>query len=265
MFVWCAYCQKFQGEKEPHEDLGTTHGICRTCLKNRASARDLEWATEVHSLLARVRNSAVASCPLELETFLREACRLHLHSTEILLGILQPALVEVGVLFEQGRIAAAQEHRLSSFCQEVFRHLHPELATGSRAALGQEPFVCITDLPGNRHRLGPLFVAALLRDNSIPVHLLPPWVHPDEFLEVTSHPACAVVGISISMARQMPELSRCLALLGAPFLRKPVVIGGRATVGQRELFKGEGIHMDPWENDERVLLFHTLLGLHGSG
>ena len=31
MLNWCSYCQRFQGEVSPYDNLAITHGICATC------------------------------------------------------------------------------------------------------------------------------------------------------------------------------------------------------------------------------------------
>ena len=31
MLKWCSYCQQFQGETSPYEDLSVTYSLCRRC------------------------------------------------------------------------------------------------------------------------------------------------------------------------------------------------------------------------------------------
>lgn len=33
MTIFCSWCKKFMGEKEPKEDKSITHGICPECMK----------------------------------------------------------------------------------------------------------------------------------------------------------------------------------------------------------------------------------------
>jgi len=38
MILWCAFCQRYQGEKAPFEDFSLSHGMCAAC--EAANAHD---------------------------------------------------------------------------------------------------------------------------------------------------------------------------------------------------------------------------------
>lgn len=137
------------------------------------------------------------------------------------------------------------------------------MAQPERDQLPSGPFVCLTSLPGNRHRIGLYFLAALLHDNAIPTVLLSHWTRPDELVRVLSNPACAAVGFSVSMPHQVVELERCRALIGRMNPRPVIVVGGRATNQHPEVFRAPGEFVDPRDNEERVRLFRALLERRG--
>lgn len=91
--------------------------------------------------LDRVVEQALAVLPLE----------------QALLGAIAPALVRVGAAWEAGELTVAQEHLTSAV---VRSHLERRLTDARAAVRGTAVLACA---PGERHELGLLMLAVLLR------------------------------------------------------------------------------------------------------
>lgn len=115
MFRWCSYCQNLIGETEPLNDYRISHGICVKCnqdAKVQTSKNNFHRARTIFDLLEKARvDGNVDACGTKIDQLLG----FSLKPSDIIVGILQPALYRIGELWEQGEITAAEEHRFTEF------------------------------------------------------------------------------------------------------------------------------------------------------
>lgn len=190
MFSWCAYCQKFIGEKAPYDQHLLTHGICDACfnlVEDPSFVPDLK-AQEIFSSLFG-RSGRLQS--VEYQSFLEEGRKAGIPQSDLLVGILQPALYEVGALWESGRLSVTEEHAFSAWCAEVLSHVSIPSQGPPRAIL--------FPAPDNFHLLGLQFLSAWLKERGVPNLVLGPEVSTEERLERCWETRPRMVGVSVAL------------------------------------------------------------------
>lgn len=153
------------------------------------------------------------------------------------LEVVEPAMAEVGRLWESGKISVAQEHVATAMAHRAMASLYAPyvLTTPNR---GRAIVLCAT---GELHEMGARMVADLLELDGwevcyvgadVPVSELPSLFEPPPFL----------AAISASMFFHVPRVLEIVALLRANPATAGVriVVGGRAFVDQPELAERVG-------------------------
>jgi methanogenic corrinoid protein MtbC1 len=147
---WCCYCQKLLGERPPLTSFDITHGVCRRCERRLAAGESLvpEFGTAIRfyrELFAAAREGDLGTCA----AMARRGHAAGLGSTEMLVGLVQPALAEIGRHWERGEVGAVEEHRFTAWCTTMLALLERPRAPAGRLD------ILILLAPGNRHELGP--------------------------------------------------------------------------------------------------------------
>ncbi len=134
-----------------------------------------------------------------------------------------PLLVRAGTLWEEGMLSIGAEHFISSFIRGRLEALYR-----STTASNGGPAVVLACVPGERHELGLLMLAVLLRFDGLPTTFLGADVPGPSILETTSRLRAGIVVLyaaSAETARTVaPIASRLVALEPTP----NVVFGGQA-------------------------------------
>jgi hypothetical protein len=131
MIRWCCYCQKFMGEAAPFDDFSWTDGICLPCLQE-GRQKTKSFSPEFEAKLQFFRNlrqKAVTGEHLSPAEILKQARQLGAGPSDIMMGVLQPILCELGDLFAKGKISTIEEHRFSAFTDKVLAQLENEFAS----------------------------------------------------------------------------------------------------------------------------------------
>jgi MerR family transcriptional regulator, light-induced transcriptional regulator len=89
---------------------------------------------------------------------IREARAARLRRSDLLIGILQPALYEIGRLWETGEITVAQEHLFTARCEEALALLEGQSSDAS------DPETILTTVEGSLHTIGVRFLGFHLQD-----------------------------------------------------------------------------------------------------
>jgi methanogenic corrinoid protein MtbC1 len=160
-------------------------------------------ATAVERLVAQ----AIALRPLE----------------ESLLDVLAPTLVAVGERWHAGEISVAHEHMTSSVVRGAVQRLLAD-ARGSVRGLG-----VLACAPGERHEIGLLMLAALLRADGWQVAYLGADTPVDDALDLAHQLRAAAVCFSATMAAHADALREALDARPAP--HATVLVGGQAAPG----------------------------------
>jgi methanogenic corrinoid protein MtbC1 len=234
MLRWCSYCQKFLGEAEPYEDLAITHGICATCKQNLRTLTNQGF--EDSGRLQAIQNqlmTAGRSGDLEAaDRIVRNAIANNVRVIDIFMGLVAPLLYQIGEEWRKGSITVAEEHRFTSYCEQLFGQLSNQV-TASRSTAppnADRVDVLLMNAPGNRHSMAIRILAAWFADQEIPVRVLNPTPAIDDLVSLISQGHPRLLLISIALSEQYPALVSLverIAALPGPYHPK-ILVGGYA-------------------------------------
>jgi len=135
--------------------------------------------------------------------------------------VLAPALVEIGESWERGELTVAQEHLASSTVRAGLQRL---LADARASVRGVVVLACA---PGERHEIGLLMLAVLLRADGWQVAYLGPDTPIDDAVSLASDLDARVLGFSATSDAYAKDLQRGLRSAKVPSTIT-VVVGGHA-------------------------------------
>ncbi len=169
MIVWCAYCQRLIREVAPLTSFDISHGICERCEPKLAA--DFSFAGDDRSVIDFYRALFTAACRADRKAcadLVRRAHDMRLRPADVMLGLIQPALVEIGHKWELGTITVADEHEFTAWCEAMLVLLEGE------AAPRENLDILLVPAPGNRHYLGPRIAEQVLLSAGIRARCIVP-------------------------------------------------------------------------------------------
>jgi methanogenic corrinoid protein MtbC1 len=142
--------------------------------------------------------------------------------------LVQPAMRQVGLLWQRNRISSAREHLASGVARVL---LSPSPARQQPAAAEGGRRLVVACCPCNEHSLGTHLVAAAFRRTGWHVHNLGANVPIPDLLNFVHEWRPQMVAVSLSLAVHMPPAREAILRLRGEFgARRPtVMVGGRAT------------------------------------
>jgi methanogenic corrinoid protein MtbC1 len=138
------------------------------------------------------------------------------------LRILQPAMEEVGALWEAGELSIAYEHYATSITQGILGALGPRMRVAPMS--GRLAVLCCT--PGERHALGVQMVADFLEGAGWEVLNLGPSLPVTDLVALVESEQPDVVGLSTATADRLAGAEAALAALREVEIPPFVVVGG---------------------------------------
>ncbi len=175
-------------------------------------------------------------------------------ASTLYLGVVTPAMHEIGRLWESAQISVAQEHLATQICQVVIVALGGRLVGGEPIGDGRVAIVAAS--PGERHALGGAMVADFLDAQGWDVMSLGADTPLPELVELVESREAAVVALSTALPGNLLSVTRTCQLLHQ--LPRPplVVVGGRAYRGDEA--QALRVGADAFADDPETLL--ELLG-----
>lgn len=169
---------------------------------------------------------------------------------DVSVDLLQPALYQVGLLWQQNRISVAQEHLATAITQTA-------MAAGFVAAELAPPndrsaaFACIE---GNLHAVGLRMVSDAFEVAGWDVSFLGASVPSEALLAFCGEQRPEVLGLSVSLAPQLPVLRELIGRLRAELgnAAPQVLVGGQLV--NRLGAAVRGIGADAWFSDARAVV-----------
>lgn len=222
MFRWCSYCQGLIGEVAPFSDYRVTHGICASCNQK------LESHTEVDLLRARSvfntleeagRGGSLEACDRAIDG----ALDFGLKPSDIIIGILHPALYRIGDLWERGEITVADENRFTTFALGLIDRIEFPDAPPDR------PMIVLANHPESCHDVGLRILQFLTWENGIPCERIEAGGSEARLLDIAVRRSPALFGLSVGLVELIPaavELAEAVARRLPDTSR--VVLGGQA-------------------------------------
>lgn len=205
MIRWCAYCQSYQGESAPFDQYAFTHTICPSCIARGAfddgalGAR-IAPIVDFYRKVARVATTGNPSA----EALLDEGLALGVTPFDLLVGVIQPALHEVGYRWERGEVTYQDEHRLTAVCSAMLDGLEQRMPAIAALRSAARRDVVLVGLPSNTHAVGLRIVELFLLVNGVRV-LRVEARSVDQVVETLREARPALVGIGVTMPEQVDE------------------------------------------------------------
>jgi methanogenic corrinoid protein MtbC1 len=204
MIRWCAYCQTFQGERAPFEDYSVTHTICSRCYDEEVfrEADDIQARIEPIAQFYKTVESIATGAVASPDALIDEGSRLGIAPFDLLVGVLQPALSEVGERWARSEITYHDERRLTETCGAILDRLavrYPEIADRRDAS---SPDVILASASGNAHTVGLRMVEFFLLARGARV-LLFVGGSADELVRKTCETKPKILGIGVTLADQL--------------------------------------------------------------
>ncbi len=223
MFRWCSYCQHLIGETPPLQDFRVTHGICEACFQQIATYTRtpgvLQAQAIFQSLESAGRSGDFQSCSAAIEA----AFEAGLRTSEVMVGVLHPALARIGQLWESGEITVTEEHRFTDFALQLMSRLRFPQPPESR------PLVILAAYPENCHEIGLRMLQFLTWERNISCERLPAGTSAEAIAEIIATRSPDLTGLSVSLLESIPTslaLAHDLSQLLPP--TADLVLGGQA-------------------------------------
>ncbi len=242
MIRWCAYCQKFMGEKAPFEDYSFTHGQCVTCHSQRLHMRkDQELRFQAmrdfsQRYFTMARDGSVCVNPRQ---FVAEGQALGLGPLDLFMGIVQPLLYRIGEAYACGEITIAREHQFTAFSEQVLFHIQEQLML-DRAGNNKNIDVLLVAAEDNHHTLGIRTLKFALQELGFTVEALFPGMPTADAMGAIRSLGPQVVGVSVAVPEQVASAAQLAKEVRAEFGEQiKVVLGGVALRGPHLPAAGE--------------------------
>lgn len=138
---------------------------------------------------------------------------------------INPAMAEVGRLFEEGEYFVPELLMAARATKEIFQVLRPLLAQTGAKAKGH---VVLGTVQGDLHDIGKNLVAAMLEGGGFEVTDLGVDVSPEKFIAAVQQKQAQIVGLSALLTTTMPAMKAAIAALRGAGIRErvKVMIGG---------------------------------------
>ncbi len=259
MIRWCSYCQTYQGEVAPYDRFDLTHGICAACAERNAMAGGdpvarIQPIVDFHARLRKEARGGFVTGPHEI---FEMGVALGIQPVDLLIGLLQPALYEIGELWARGEVTVAAEHRFSTMVDNLTTLVLDRLSHDRGPRPVEAPDYLLVNADGNYHTLGTRIVQLLLQSCDRTTVVILPGLPSREVLELARSLRPRTLGVSISRPAQI----RGLREISAGLAERPEGERPRLVVGGLPI--KAGLQLDPALGAEAVPDPRTLIATPG--
>lgn len=187
------------------------------------------------SLRATYKAAALRGDGPAAEAVLREALDAGLGAAAAFARIVQPALEDIGDAWERGEVSVAEEHLASGITKRALAAIYPLLIDG---APQNGPRVLLAGVGGELHSIGLRMISDVLDAAGFDTVYLGPDTPADEVAAAVTRHAPQLVGLSVTMPLDLPELDRAIVAVGETDPTVSVMIGGRAIPERLRAYRG---------------------------
>lgn len=232
MINWCAYCQRFLGEKPPLENKSFSHGMCKSCAAIGLSLSDKQFDRMDYlvSLNRRFWSAGEAENHDEIVRLAEEGMSQGVRPIDILFGFAGPLLYKVGELWEKNEITYLDEQRFTRSCETLVAIVAKRIlqSRDSTAITSSKP-VLLTNVEGNIHTLGLHFASIGLASLGISSKIIMPPLKPEALVGLAMRENFKVIGVSVALESQWLELNNILsAFKNETSFNGKIIVGGAA-------------------------------------
>jgi methanogenic corrinoid protein MtbC1 len=201
-----------------------THSICTACeAKSDIDSFNDSHLEQVRDLSKTIWTATDAFQQPNVEEIIERAVLIGVRDSDLLMALLQPALVEIGRCFEKGVLSVAQERAFSVFATEITERLIDKLPGDEKA---DQVDVVLACADGNQHQMGIRFLEHGLRERGVRCRSLRPGLPLANLLSLVEQSKPRVLGISVAMDNHLAFVETCRVALKATNIK--LVVGGRA-------------------------------------
>jgi MerR family transcriptional regulator, light-induced transcriptional regulator len=145
---------------------------------------------------------------------------------QIYLDVFQPALYEIGRLWERGQISVAQEHLATAITQTILARIYAETPLD----ITRDEIALVACLPGNHHQVGPRMVADFLALAGFDSRFLGADTPTDDLLTMIDEVKPAVIGLPSTLSSHVHAIQATIERIRADFTsyRPTIMVGGLA-------------------------------------
>lgn len=226
MIRWCSYCQRYQGEVEPYEDFSLTHGVCASCVEGGA-VLDPGLPDRVEPIKAfLLRLARAGSDPGAAPALLEEGRALGVPWLDLLMGVVQPALYQMGVRWSASLASVAEEHRLTAVCASLITLVAEAQPGAGGLRQSTAPAALLVNAEDNFHTLGVQVVEVALLSAGVPVFCVYPGLPVREIAALAVSLRPRVVGVSVALPEQLGSVRELASLLDRTEGPRPTLVAG---------------------------------------
>jgi methanogenic corrinoid protein MtbC1 len=257
MIKWCAYCQKFIGEKKPFTSYDVTHTICKSCF---AKVKDNSFHSididPIRNFIRELVETPVIELMRNNKKIIQKAEDLKLDPLSLFFGILTPVMQKVGDLVAQKKLSITEEHIYSTIVEKLISELElnymqdPELLRAKNRVL-------LTNVDSNYHSIGLRILWLGLRFQEINAEIIYPSLPAEALIEHLKNYPAQVVCLSVATQMQLDsakEMIHAIKTAKLPLSPK-LAIGGNITRLENNL----NFNVDFINNVEDINLFFNFL------
>ena len=204
---------------------------------------------DLADLRAAYLDAILAPDARRARTLVDDARQRGVPASRIYLDVLQPALHEVGSLWEQARLSVAREHLATQITQAVLAGLAAHMTQG-RSGEGRRALVACS--PGELHVLGGQMVSDFLEADGWDVLTLGADTPPAELAGLAAAERVDVVALSTALPGNLIAAGRACAHLRRLAQPPFIVVGGQAFGGDER--RARAVGADAYAPDPQALL-----------
>jgi methanogenic corrinoid protein MtbC1 len=206
-----------------------------------------EWRSEFESIRRLFTQAILLGQRKAALAMVMEAVDQGTPAVDVYVDILQAALFEVGRRWEGNQITVAEEHMATAIVQYVIAQIYHHIERPANV----KGRVVVTGVQGELHHVGANIVADVLEANGWDVRFLGTNLPREGILRVIEDQRASVVGVSVTMLFNIPQLISLIDAVDRAFGRESVrvIVGGAAFQAAHGLWKETGAH--GFANDAR--------------
>ena len=203
----------------------------------------------VAALVAGARREA-------FDVVLEDALAVDVPAATIYLGVIQPALYDIGRLWQQGRITVAHEHAAT----EIVRVALGQLRVHLPAAASNGRYVLVACVEGELHDLGARMAADFIETAGFEVQFLGANLPTATLTELVRSRPPQLLVLSATWTATAPALRRTIAAVRSVDDQLPVAVGGQIFARRPGLAKQLGVRFSGPDAPTAVTIAHRALG-----
>lgn len=257
MFRWCSFCQAYIGQKEPYNDYSLTHGICTKCKTNISEAPTEEKIRPIIDFFQELQNSVYTDNLPDPLSITEKGKKLNIRPADLLAGIIQPILYDLGMKFEKGELEIYQEHLFSEFTKVLIRDIFK--VYNLKLQDEKHPEVMIFGASGEFHEFGIRFLEVFLRQEGIEAQAIFPGLPMNSIYSVVEKRRPKVVMLSITLPENFKHVNESLSIFNEwkHGDRPMIIIGGQGCPKDAVLSVPHAqIHQDSLRSLLNILFSH---------